>query len=326
MDLFLIKIMVDDGDRKDYLIPRFHDWASQFTGMSPELQDRILKTLVLIFTLWLINKIILKIVFRSSEDAVYRYRWRKTQSYILLVIGLVIFGQIWITEFRSLSTFLGLLSAGIAIALKDPITDIAGWLFLLWRKPFEVGDRIQIGVHAGDVIDMRIFQFTLIEIGNWVDADQSTGRIMHIPNSLVFREVLANYTARFNYIWHEIGVLLTFESDWEKAKKILVEILVKEAEHITPEASQRIKDATKKYMIFYKNLRPIVYTSVKDSGVMLTMRFLCNPRQRRMYTEKIWEEVLKAFAKTNDIDFAYPTQRFYNNVNEGKKGAEPSKD
>jgi small-conductance mechanosensitive channel len=219
-----------------------------------------------------------------------------------------------------------LLSAGIAIALKDPITDIAGWLFILWRKPFEVGDRIQIGTHAGDVIDIRIFQFTIIEVGNWVDADQSTGRIMHVPNSMVFREVLANYTARFNYIWHEIGILVTFESNWQSAKQILERILAEQAEHITPEASRRIKEATKKYMIFYKNLKPIVYTSVKDSGVMLTMRFLCNPRQRRMYTNKIWEEILMAFGKADDIDFAYPTQRFYNNIVEGKAKAGPPAD
>lgn len=111
-----------------------------------------------------------------------------------------------------------MLSAGIAIALKDPITDLAGWVFILWWKPFEVGDRIQLEDNAGDVIVIRIFQFTIIEIGNWVDADQSMGSILHIPNSKVFLEVLANYSIGFNYIWHEIGVLVTFESDWQKAK------------------------------------------------------------------------------------------------------------
>jgi small-conductance mechanosensitive channel len=318
--------MENSKETSRYVLGEFYDWLSQFIGISPALQSRILQSLILILVLWLINKIILRILFRQSDDVVYRYRWRKTQSYVLMGVGLVILGQIWIAEFRSLSTFFGLLSAGIAIALKDPITDIAGWLFILWRKPFEVGDRIQIGTHAGDVIDIRIFQFTIIEVGNWVDADQSTGRIMHVPNSMVFREVLANYTARFNYIWHEIGILVTFESNWQSAKQILERILAEQAEHITPEASRRIKEATKKYMIFYKNLKPIVYTSVKDSGVMLTMRFLCNPRQRRMYTNKIWEEILMAFGKADDIDFAYPTQRFYNNIVEGKAKAGPPAD
>ena len=76
----------------------------------------------------------------------------------------------------SLTTFLGLASAGVAIAMHDTIANLAGWFFIISRKPFKVGDRIEIGEIAGDVIDIRIFQFSLVEIGNWVDAEQSTGR------------------------------------------------------------------------------------------------------------------------------------------------------
>ena len=134
--------------------------------------------------------------------------------------------------------------------------------------------------------------------------------------------MLANYSIGFNYIWHEIAVLITFESNWEKAKKILVNIVNEKSEHISQSAAKKIKDASKKYMIFYKNLTPIVYTAVKDSGVNLTMRFLCDPRQRRGYEQSIWEEVLLQFGKCDDIDFAYPTQRFYNNKSEGKAGTQ----
>jgi small-conductance mechanosensitive channel len=301
----------------------FFEWVEQLTGLSPELTAKFIKSLLIILGFILINKIINKIVFSKTEDVYYRYKWRKTQDYITFFIGFLIISSIWIDEFKSFLTFFGLVSAGIAIALKDPVTDLAGWMFIIWRKPFEAGDRIQIGKHAGDVIDIRIFQFTIIEIGNWVDADQSTGRILHIPNSRVFVEVLANYSIGFNYIWHEIGVLVTFESNWIKAKEILLKIVIDKSEHISKSAEKKIKDASKKYMIFYKNLTPIVYTSVKDSGVMLTMRFLCDPRQRRGYEQSIWEEVLLEFSKNRDIDFAYPTQRFYDNVTEGKSGTKP---
>lgn len=301
----------------------FYEWIEQMTGLSPELSGKLLKSILVILGIIIINRITRKIVFSRTEDVYYRYRWRKTQDYISFFIGLLIISPIWIDEFKSLITFFGLLTAGIAIALKDPVTDLAGWLFIIWRNPFEVGDRIEIGNRAGDVIDLRIFQFTIIEIGNWVDADQSTGRILHVPNSKVFTEILANYSKGFNYIWHEIGVLITFESNWQKAKEILFKIVSENSEHISKSAEKKIKDASKKYMIFYKNLTPIVYTSVKDSGVMLTMRFLCDPRQRRGYEQIIWEEVLKEFAKCKDIDFAYPTQRFYNNISEGKSGTKP---
>lgn len=294
------------------------------TGLDKVLLVKLIKSLAVIISLVIVNRLLNRVIFRQTEDAYARYRWRKTQDYITFFIGFLIISSIWIDEFKSLITFFGLLSAGIAIALKDPITDLAGWLFILWRKPFDVGDRIQLGSHAGDVIDIRIFQFTIIEIGNWVDADQSTGRILHIPNSKIFLEVLANYSIGFNYIWHEIGVLVTFESDWKKAKEILVKIVNEKSEHISKQAAKKIKDASKKYMIFYKNLTPIVYTKVKDSGVMLTMRFLCDPRQRRGYEQTIWEEILTEFGNSDNIDFAYPTQRFYSNSTEGKSGTRPS--
>lgn len=192
-----------------------------------------------------------------------------------------------------MATFLGLASAGLAIALRDPVINLAGWAFILWRRPFDVGDRIQIGEHAGDVIDVRIFQFTLMEIGNWVAADQSTGRIIHVPNGRIFSEVLANYSKGFQYIWNEIPVLVTFESDWEKAKALLQEIADRHAAHLSQSAEERVRRAASRFMIKYSQLTPTVYTQVEASGVLLTIRYLCEPRWRRSSAHAIWEDVLR---------------------------------
>jgi small-conductance mechanosensitive channel len=181
-----------------------------------------------------------------------------------------------------------------------------------------VGDRIQIGSNAGDVIDIRVFQFTLMEIGNWVGADQSTGRIIHVPNGKVFAEPLANYSKGFHYIWNEIAVLITFESDWQKAKEILLGIGSRHAEELSASAEDRVRRAARRFMIFYTKLTPTVYTTVKDSGVLLTIRYLCEPRRRRGSEEAIWEDILTEFAGCADIDFAYPTRRFYDSLLEKK--------
>ena len=162
-----------------------------------------------------------------------------------------------------------------------------------------------------------------MEIGNWVNSDQSTGRIINIPNGAIFTEALANYSKGFQYIWNEIPVLITFESDWEQAKSILLEIAIKHAEKLSDTAEKRFHEASRQYLIYYSILTPTVYTSVEDSGVLLTIRYLCEPRKRRGTQETIWEDILKAFSETDDIDFAYPTQRFYNNSLEGKTGSKP---
>jgi small-conductance mechanosensitive channel len=173
------------------------------------------------------------------------------------------------------------------------------------------------------VIDQRLFMFSLMEIGNWVDAEQSTGRVLHIPNGLLFTQVLANYSQGFYYIWHEIPVLVTFESDWRKAKSILQRVVLTHGGDIGDAAEEKVREAAKKFMIFYNHLTPVVYTKVQDSGVLLTLRYLCEPRRRRGSEQAMWEDILDAFAGEPDIDFAYPTQRLYANDREAKPAMRP---
>lgn len=295
------------------------DVIQNFLGFSPESQSKILNTIVVIIIWFVFDRVFKKIALDKIDDLTSRYQWQKIVKYTTVILVIILLTKIWFGAFESFGTYLGLLSAGLAIALQDLLVNFAGWIFLLIRKPFKVGDRIEINKIIGDVIDIRLFQFSVIEIGNWVDADQSTGRIIHIPNGTVFKTSQANYTAGFEYIWNEIPVLVTFESDWKKAKQILTDAVNKHAVHLSEDAEKQIKEAAKKFLIFYTKLTPIVYTSVKDSGVMLTMRYICNVRKRRATDQAIWEEVLDQFAKHKDIDFAYPTQRFYSNLTEGKE-------
>ncbi len=295
-------------------------WLQTRLGLSPELEARLLGTLVTVMGLWLLHRVALALVYRRVRDPWIRYRWRKSSTYALLATGIVIVGRMWFAGVQALATFLGLVGAGLAIALKDPVSNLAGWAFIMWRRPFEVGDRVQVGPHAGDVIDLGLFQFTLNEIGVWVDADQSSGRIIHIPNGQVFTEPIANYDKGFKYIWNEVPVLVTFESDWRKAKQILTKIAVQHAQHLTAGAEQELLTASRQYVINYTKLTPIVYTRVVQTGaVQLTIRYLIEPRKRRGTEHAIWEDVLTEFARCPDIELAYQTTRSFKRTDEGKQ-------
>lgn len=304
----------------------FTNGLMEYIENSPDVMASVIETLVVILVLWLIRLIVLRIIVKRTDSKRTQYKWRKNLTYISVFIGILLIGRIWFVGIGSLATFLGLLSAGVAIALKDPVTDLAAWLFIIWRKPFDVGDRIELHGSRGDVIDVRPFKFTILEIGNWVDADQSTGRVIHIPNHQVFTGQLANYTADFEFIWNEIQVLVTFESDWKKAKEILSEIVQEVSKDFIESAKKQIAKASKSYLIEYRYLTPIVYTNVKDSGINLTVRYLTDPRRRRGTSQVIWEKILEEYAKYNNIDFAYPTIRYYDNPKEGKAGTVPKKD
>jgi len=161
----------------------------------------------------------------------------------------------------------------------------------------------------------------VLEIGNWVDAEQSTGRIVHVPNGQVFKAPVSNYTQGFEYIWNELPVTVTFESNWRKAKSILEKTALEQAERLDEHMAQQIRKLGDKWRIHFEHLSPIVWTKVADIGVTLTIRYLCRPRSRRASEDGIWQKVLDAFSAETDIDFAYPTQRFYQNQIEGKPDA-----
>lgn len=295
----------------------FSSWLNNYLGIEPPSQHKLLISLLVVVVMWLVHRVLLRSVIQRMRSLERRYQWQKALGYSFTALGILVISIVWIEDVRSAATYFGLVSAGIAIALKDPLTNIVGWGFILWRKPFQVGDRIEIGPYAGDVIDQRVFLFSMMEIGNWVSADQSTGRILHIPNGLIFSHAVANFTHGPMYIWNEIPVMITFESNWEKAKGILQEIADSHDVSQDGKAAEEFEAATRKLLLKYDKLTPIVYTSVLDSGVLLTIRYLCRPRQRRTSVQVLWEDILREFAAHSDIDLAYPTTRFYTSGNQG---------
>ncbi len=279
--------------------------------LSEPVTVKLVVTALIFVVFWALRVVTMSIVKKRVDDAARLYHLRRIIVYVYAIIAVLLAARIWIEGFGSIAQFLGLVSAGLAVAMHDTIANLAGWGFIMWRRPFKVGDRIQIGAVTGDVIDTRMLQFSVIEIGNWVASDQSTGRIVHVPNSKVLREPICNYETGFEYIWHEIPVLITFESNWQKAKQILIDIVNAKAGHLSEGAQKQIRRAAMRYLIYFEHLTPIVYTTVKESGVLLTMRYIVKPRERRGSEQSVWEAVLSAFAEHDDISLAYPTTRFY---------------
>ncbi|MEX0928647.1 MAG: mechanosensitive ion channel domain-containing protein, partial [Balneolales bacterium] len=249
-------------------------WIADLLDFEPVFTYQVIISITVIMVLLIVRSILLRIVFRQLDDLGAHYKWKKNLTYLFVFIGAFILGKIWIEGFQSIATFLGLIAAGLAIALRDIVADCAAWFYLIWRKPFEIGDRIEVGTIKGDVVDKRLFKFTLVEIGNWIDAEQSTGRIIHVPNHKVFTDAIANYTADFQFIWNEIPVRLTFESNWKKAKTILQEIADKHSANLSTKAKNQLRQTAETYMIVYTILTPTVYTTVKDFGPLLTIRYL----------------------------------------------------
>ncbi|MEE8406735.1 MAG: mechanosensitive ion channel domain-containing protein, partial [Acidimicrobiia bacterium] len=216
------------------------EWLADALGVAQRTVEQVVISFVVVAGLIILRWAILKWLRPQLGDVESQYRATKLTNAAITVTALISLLFIWIDAFDSLTTFLGLLSAGIAIALGDLLKNMAGWAYIMTRKPFQVGDRIEVrGLH-GDVVDVRLFRFTLMEVGNWVEGDQITGRLVHVPNGVIFTDTLANYTEGFDYIWEEISFTVTFESSWERGEELLRQAIRTTVPEAKEEASEGI--------------------------------------------------------------------------------------
>lgn len=284
------------------------EWLQQTFELSNN-EAKAIVSVLLIVALVLVRFFLARLLARGVEDTDTRYRSLKTLTYVVATIAILSLGWLWFGALRDVGTFLGLASAGLAIALSDALLNLAGWIYITLRRPLHVDDRIEIDGVKGDVIDIRLFRITMLEIGNWVDADQSTGRIVHVPNGKVFTHPLFNATEGFGYLWHELSFHVTFESDWRRAEQLLQRALEEAGGHTVDDAALRIDQASRHYKIRFTHLTPTVYLSVRDRGVLLTGRILVDTRRRRAVDQQVWRSLLDGIAAEPDVEIAYPTTR-----------------
>ena len=293
-----------------------------------DLIENALWTCAAAAAVYILTRAVQRALISRSVSIEARHKIRLTTVWIGILVFAVATAFIWASQVQDVGMFLGIVGAGIALSLQETLICIAGWLLVVVRRPFDIGDRIEVDGRAGDVIGISVFQTTLLEVGDWTKTDQSTGRMLIIPNSMVLRHSIYNYSKGFPFVWSEFSTVVTFESDWELAKVLMIEKAETEAEKIEDQVKRHIQQMQSRYAIHYEQLGPIVYTGIAAHGVELTLRYLSPVRMRRAITHRISENILRAFLGHPRIDFAYPTTRIYRNTEEGKPaiGGPPAED
>ncbi|MHC4563363.1 MAG: mechanosensitive ion channel family protein [Planctomycetota bacterium] len=281
---------------------------------------KVLWTFGLAATVYLLIGAVQRKLSKDITGIEARHKVRLTASWVGIGVFLVAAALIWATGIRDFGIFLGIIGAGLALSLQETLVCIAGWLIFLVRRPYDIGDRVEVNGRIGDVIGVSVFQTTMLEVGNWVKGEQSTGRMLIVPNSVLIRHEVLNYAKGFPFIWDELSIIVTFESDWEKAEELMLSKAELEADKIESQVRRQIEQMQQRYAIRYEQLTPTVYTRIVDNGVDLTLRYLCPVRQRRDITHRLSRNILQAFISHPNIDFAYPTTRIFRNNEEGKPG------
>ena len=198
-------------------------------------------------------------------------------------------------------TLISFVSAAITIALREIIFNFFAGIYINAKKIFEIEDRIEVKGIKGDVITMHALGFEMLEIADGSEYEQSTGKIVHIPNSYVFSEPTKNFTKAFKYIWDEIKINVELDSDIEDTKNVLNYILASNEvlKEIPKKMENQVDDATVQYRIYYNNLEPIIYTRIEESHIEFSLRYLVHPKKIRIVQNEIYLKVLEQYRKGN---------------------------
>ena len=275
-------------------IKNFSEFLEKIFGIN---SDYIL-TSILIIIFFIISRIIIKIFIKVynyfNQNEKLRYAFNKRIHIIMNVILIIIIFFLIEKYLKNIVTIISFISAAMTIALKEIIVNFFVGIYKKNKKPFQVEDRIEIADIEGDVVNINIMNFELLEINNKNSGEQSTGIIINIPNSFVFSNPVKNYVKAFKYIWSEIQIKIDIDSDLKKTKGIIYRILNKNdtIRNIPIKMRRQIMSASSDYRIYYNKLEPIIYTKIVDNYVELSIRFLMHPKKLRNVEDYIYSSLL----------------------------------
>ena len=269
------------------------------------LDERVFSTVILIVTLYLSVRVAEWAVQRTLSDERWRYTVRKVIRYTAAgIFGISVIG-VWAQRLQGLLLILGATGAGLAIALSPVIVSMAGWVLITSSNLYKVGDRIQLGGVIGDVIDIGIIRTSLLEIGNWVGADQMSGRVVAVANAAIFKDPVFNYTQGAPYIWDEFTIPITYGPHWERAQSTILDAVVDYTNEVAAPAKTALQQLPGMSLIGLPETKAQVYISLTEHWVACTLRYAVHARSRRPVKHRLQVQALKALAREG-IEIASP--------------------
>ena len=283
------------------IIQDISQYLGKTFGFYSEYVELFILTTLIFIVFGILKAIVRALYSRADVSNKKKYFRNRMLKIALNIISIILVILLWGHRISGMVTIISFLSAGIAIAVKEIIFDFFAGVYINMKKIFELEDRVEINGIKGDVVNIRSLGFEVLEVGDRVHAEQSTGRIIHIPNSFVFLYPLKNYTKAFKYIWDEITVKVPLDADIEKTKEVLYDIVNSNEilETIPKKMEDAVADVTVEYRIYYNYWDPIIYTEIVDSHVELYIRYIVHPKKSRIVEDEIYLKILEEYKKGN---------------------------
>ena len=246
----------------------------------------------------------------SIENGELRYKTRKALGLAGYLLGLIIGIAIFSDQIGNLAVIIGALSVGIGFALRELIQNLIGWGAISFGNLYKPGDRIQLGNNMGDVMDIGPLSTTLMECGGWVNSDLYNGRVVHVPNNLVLRESVINYTPDFPFLWDEIVIPVRGDSDHRLARALIESV----GKSVQAQIAEAAHEAWTNFVRYNRageaGLESVVTLKFDANWIEFTLRYITDYRVRRSTQNKLYSAILEEIEATDGkVQIATPPLR-----------------
>jgi small-conductance mechanosensitive channel len=267
------------------------------------LAQKIVLAVMLISLVLLATRLLKKIVDRKIEDKTKEFNFNRIADFFGALFILIIILSLLFANWYAAALSFGIVSLVLGFALQNLITSFFGWLYILIRKPYEVGDRIRIGNVFGDVINVSYLDTTLWEFnGDYLSADHPSGRIIRFANSKVFSEYVYNYSwPLFPFIWNELSFFISYDSDFKftsETIKRIVEIKIGEAMVRRVKRFKKILSDTPVDELDVNEYPSVILKAHENTFIEVIVRYLVEPKNSGPVKKVLFESVMEELKKS----------------------------
>jgi small-conductance mechanosensitive channel len=280
---------------------------SEFKSELKNLLARLTVLLIVIVTVMILGEVWRRTIFRYVHDVRRRYQFLLLRRIVLWVVIALIIAFTFATQLGSVVTFAGLITAGVAVALQNVIVSMVGYFFLIGKFGIRVGDRVQVSGVTGEVVDIGLVRFHLMELGGAGADSQPTGRVVAFSNSIVFQPAsgLFKQIPGTNFVWHEIDLTFAPESNYHAVReRVTAAVDTAFAEYHEKMEGQRHQMEMTLSSISAAELKPKTRLHFSSTGIEVNVRFPVELDTAAEIDEQIMKELLTAIEKDPQLKLA----------------------
>ena len=263
------------------------------------IAQRILRGVVLITVVLTVGRAISFYAIGRIEDAATRFTLHRVQRLaVALAIAVIVISIIFVNWYAAVAAF-GVGSIIIGLAVQAPMKSFIGWIYILVRQPFRVGDRIKIADATGDVIDVGYLDTTLWEFGGqYLSSDHPSGRLIKFPNEKVLDELVYNYSwPLFPYIWNEIKFQIGYNADLEFISSTMQKITEEELGKEMLERVQTFRELLARTPVDELDVHEhprVIFRVSENTWLEAIVRYLVAPREAGRVKTRLIKKLLAA--------------------------------